>query len=400
MRILQLCHKTPFPPRDGGSIAMNNLTQGLIKLGNEVQVLAINTPNNYINISTLDNNYREQTNIQAVYKDTSIKISSALYNLFSNKSYNIERFISKDFENLLTQFLSENEYDIVQLESLFVAPYLGLIRKMSDAKIVLRAHNVEFEIWHRRYLACKTPLKKNYLKLLARRLKSYEINLLNQYDAIVSITSRDTKILKDLGCELPIVDIPVGIDRDKFETSDPNVSPVPISLFHLGSMDWMPNMEAIEWFLRDIWEEVKISVPGIKLHLAGKNMPEQLLQQKDKDIHVEGEITNALDYMGEKGIMIVPLLSGSGMRVKIIEGMALGKMIISTSIGAEGIEYENGKNILIANTPKEFVQMINKAANNPTYCQSVGKEAKELVKSKYDNDGISLKLLDFFHSIS
>ena len=179
MRILQLCHKAPFPPRDGGSIAMNNLTQGLINLGNEVQVLAINTPNNYIDISTLDKKYREQTNIQTAYKDTSIKISSALSNLFSNKSYNIERFISKEFEVLLTQFLTENKYDIVQMESLFVAPYLGLIRKMSDAKIVLRAHNVEFEIWHRRYLACKNPLKKSYLKLLSRRLKRYEINLLN-----------------------------------------------------------------------------------------------------------------------------------------------------------------------------------------------------------------------------
>lgn len=399
MRVLQLCHKAPYPPRDGGSIAMNNLTQGLINLGHEVQVLAINTPNNFIDITTLNSNYREKTNIQVTYQDTSIKVGKAFMNLFSDRSYNIERFISKDFETLLFQFLSDNKYDIVLIESLFIAPYLQLIRKMSDAKVVLRAHNVEFEIWKRRYLACKNPIKKAYLKLLAKRLKSYEISLLNQYDAIASITPRDTKIFKDLGCSLPMTDIPVGIDQEKFDSPIREISNVPISLFHLGSMDWMPNMEAIEWFLAAIWEETKIEVPGIKLHLAGKNMPNHLLQQKDTDICVEGEITNALDYIREKGIMIVPLLSGSGMRVKIIEGMAMGKMIISTSIGAEGIAYEHGKNILIANTPEEFVKMIKRASNDATFCQSVGSEARELVKRKYENAGISKKLLDFFHSI-
>jgi len=400
VKVLQLCHKPPYPPRDGGSIAMNNLTQGMINLGNKVQVLAINTPNNYIDISTLDQKYRETTHIKAVYKDTSIKISDAFFNLFTNKSYNIERFISEEFKILLSQFLSENNYDIILLESLFVAPYLGLIRKMTDAKVVLRAHNVEFEIWYRRYLSCSNPIKKSYLKLLYLRLKGYETSMVNQYDGIASITPRDTKSFKDLGCTLPIMDIPVGIESEKFKETVSSIYEPPIPLFHLGSMDWMPNLEAIEWFVSEIWHDTKMAVPDIQLFLAGKNMPEKLFQLNDKNIHVEGEINNALNYMGEKGIMIVPLLSGSGMRVKIIEGMALGKTIISTSIGAEGIEYENEKNILIANTPKEFVTMIKKAASSPSYCQSIGQEAKKLVQRKYDNGIISQKLLDFFHSIS
>ena len=110
---------------------MNNLTQGLINTGNQVRVLAINTPNNLVYIDEIDQEYVKSTRIEAVYIDTAIRISAAFFNLFTDKSYNIERFISDDFDSKLAEILQEEEYDIVQLESLFVAPYLDTIRKYS-----------------------------------------------------------------------------------------------------------------------------------------------------------------------------------------------------------------------------------------------------------------------------
>lgn len=397
MRILQLCHKVPYPPRDGGSIAMNNLTQGLINTGNQVRVLAINTPNNLVYLDELDQEYVKSTRIEAVYIDTAIRISAAFFNLFTDKSYNIERFISDDFDSKLAEILQEEEYDIVQLESLFIAPYLATIRKYSKAKVVLRSHNVEFEIWQRRSATCKNPLKKAYLSLLTTRLKKYEIDHMNKYDAIACITTRDMEMQKELGSAVPMTDIPVGVDEIKdaiVEIADP------VSLFHLGSMDWMPNLEAIEWFLNDVWEDVKKAIPEIKLNLAGKSMPQWLLNTTDPNMETMGHIKDARQYMNNNGIMIVPLLSGSGMRVKIIEGMALGKVIISTAIGAEGIEYEHGKDIFIADTPNEFVQAIVKCSSDIDLCKAVGRNAKELVRNKYDNIVISQKLIEFYKSLS
>ena len=376
---------------------MNNLTQGLINTGNQVRVLAINTPNNLVYIDEIDQDYVRSTEIEAVYIDTSIRIGAAFFNLFTDKSYNIERFISAEFEKKLADVLSANEFDIIQLESLFVAPYLDTIRKYSKAKVVLRSHNVEFEIWQRRSMACKNPLKKAYLTLLTSRLKKYEIDLMNQYDAIACITTRDQNMQKGLGCTVPMTDIPVGVD----EISAPIVPLAePIGLFHLGSMDWMPNLEAIEWFLNEVWMDVKAAFPNITLNLAGKSMPQWLMNTTDPNIQTQGHIKDALKYMNDHGIMIVPLLSGSGMRVKIIEGMALGKVIISTSIGAEGIEYEHGKDIFIADTPQEFVEAITKCSTDLELCKRVGHNAKELVRNKYDNIVISRKLIDFYKSLS
>lgn len=194
-----------------------------------------------------------------------------------------------------------------------------------------------------------------------------------------------------------MTDIPVGVD----EISEPIVEMTkPVGLFHLGSMDWMPNLEAIEWFLNDVWPDVKKAVPDMKLNLAGKSMPQWLMNSPDHNIETLGHIKDAKQYMNDNGIMIVPLLSGSGMRVKIIEGMALGKVIISTSIGAEGIEYEHGKDIFIADTPNEFVDAIVTCSSDIELCNTVGRNAKELVRTKYDNLIISEKLIDFYKSLS
>ena len=399
MQILQICHKTPFPPRDGGSIAMNNLTQGLIEHGHNVKVLAMNTPKSFIDIEQLPADYRNNTDIEAVYIDTNIKIIDAFVNLFKSSSYNIDRFISNNFAAKLQEVLEGSSFDIVQLESLFLVPYIDVIKKYSKAKIVLRAHNVEFEIWMRRMHACKNVLKKQYLNLLANRLKTYEINHINAYDGIAAITPRDAEMLKSHGCTIPITDIPIGMDLIDSEIDTSNLNDVPTSLFHLGSMDWMPNQEAIKWFLDQVWPKVSNAYPNLMLHLAGRNMPEWILNFNFHNVIVEGEVNDVRDYMASKDIMIVPLISGSGMRVKIVEGMAYGKVIISTSVGAEGIQYEHETDILIANTPEEYVTMVGKCISDNNLYNDIGNNARMLAREKYDNKIIAEKLISFYRSL-
>lgn len=397
MKILQICSKIPFPPKDGGSIAMNILTHGLIDCGNEVDVFAVNTPKHFIKEEDIDKQYRIKTNYKSIFIDTEVKPLAALLNLFSCKSYNISRFYSKQFELALIQQLKANEYDVIQLETLWVTPYVSTIRKHSKAKVVLRSQNVEYMIWER--LASDTPnfFKKVYLKLLARRLKRFEKSTVNNYDAILTITKLDTQVYKNDGCRLPILHIPFGIDLAKYKTDISNLEKP--SIFHIGAMDWRPNADGLSWFLKNVWEKVSLTHQNTKLYLAGRNMPDWLMQIKMKNVVVEGEVPDSHKFINSKSIMIVPLASGGGMRVKIIEGMALGKTIISTAIGAEGIDYTDGENILIANSKGEFLDAINRCLNNQDFADKIAENGKQLVKTSYDNKVICNNLTVFYKDL-
>jgi glycosyltransferase involved in cell wall biosynthesis len=398
MRILQLCHKVPFPPVDGGCIAMNNLTQGLINNGNEVKVLAINTQKHFVDILKLSQEYRNKTNIEVVFVDTRVKMLPALFNLFSTKSYNIQRFYSKQFEQKLIELLNENTYDVVQLESLYVTMYAEAIKKYSKAKIVLRAHNVEYQIWNRVATTTKNTLKKTYLKLLAKRLKAYELSNFSYLDAIASITQQDEMSFKELGFLKPIASFPFGINRAEYN-NELKIKCEPNSLFHIGAMDWQPNVDGLIWFVDNVFPLVLKKYQSIKLYIAGRKMPKHIQQLATENIIVMNEVANAKEFMLSKKIMLVPLQSGGGMRVKIIEGMALGKTIISTSIGAEGIDYTNEKNILIADTPKLFADAIAKCVENIAFAEKIAANAQELISKKYDNKIICKNLVQFYKNL-
>jgi glycosyltransferase involved in cell wall biosynthesis len=397
MKILQICSKIPFPPKDGGSIAMDILTHGLINAGNTVDVLAINTPKHFIKLDDVDVDYRNKTNYKIVFIDTNVKPLAAIANLFSNQSYNISRFYSKEFEKILVEQLQSGNYDIIHLETLWVAPYVDIIRKTSKAKIVLRSQNIEFMIWERLADDTKNPFKKWYLKLLAKRLKKYEYEVLNKFDAIATITELDSVVYKKMGCTLPIIHVPFGIDLQKYKIDTDHLQKP--SVFHIGAMDWRPNADGINWFLKSIWIKISEKNSSVKLYLAGRNMPDWLLQLKMNNVVVEGEVADSHQFINSKSIMIVPLNSGGGMRVKIIEGMAFGKTIISTAVGAEGIEYEDKKNILIANTEDEFAEAILNCVNNQEFADSIGKNARLLAENKYDNQAICNKLSDFYKTL-
>lgn len=397
MKILQLCIRIPFPPNNGGSIAMANLSKAFIRGGHEVHILAINTLKHYVDVNQLPESIRKGLHLEAVTVDTSIKPLAALLNLFSNNSYNIERFISADFEQQLIKTLSRETYDVVQLESIFMVPYLTTIRKYSKALVVLRSHNVEYQIWERLATSCSNPIKKWYLKLLTRRLKAFELGVLNQYDAIVAISERDALSFKNHGCTLPIQVTPVGVHLDDYHTKDATQE-FP-GLFHMGAMDWLPNIEGIQWFLDHIWADLRQVHPDLQLHLAGRHIPETFKTSNIPGVIVVGEVPDAITFMGSKTIMLVPLLSGGGMRVKIVEGMALGKTIVSTSIGAEGIPCTNEKDILIGDTPEAFKHQILKCLRDQAYCIEIGKQARSLVAAHFDTTAIGKNLIGFYQEL-
>lgn len=371
---------------------MYNLAKGLHDARNEIHILAVNTPKHFV--KEIPDELKKIAKADAVFVDTKIKASEAFFNLFSSESYNVSRFYSSEFENKLTEILKENSFDIIQLESLFVTPYLKAIRKYSKAPVVLRAHNIEHFIWEKVAGDENNFLKKIYIKSLAKKLKNYELKIIKKLDAIVAITEEDKKEFQKINPAIPVHVAPVGLDPGDYTTEN---STIEFCLFHLGSMDWLPNIEGVNWLLNEVWPLIENK--EIKLYLAGRKMPQELLSLNKINIIVEGTINDSRKFIREKQIMLVPLLTGGGMRVKIIEGMALGKTIISTTKGAEGINYTDGKNILIADTAQAFAEKISYLINNKNSCEEIGRNAKNLFLEKYSYLKIAEEVNVFYKSL-
>ncbi|MGB0882605.1 MAG: glycosyltransferase family 4 protein [Vicingaceae bacterium] len=395
MKVLQICLKPPFPEVDGGCKAMNAFTQGFIDKNIDLKVLSISTAKHPFLEEKMTAEYLEKTKIEHVFVDTKVKAFDAFKNLASQKSYNIERFYNEDFEKLIIKTLENSTFDIVLLESLYVSKYVKVIRKKSNAKIVLRAHNVESALW-KRNASNQKGLKKAYVNSLVKKLDRYEKQVLNSFDGIAAITREDKVLLEDMGCKIPIMVFPFGINLNDYVLVDKTPSK---NVFHIGSMDWLPNQNAVKWFLEKVWDKVLREVPDAKLNLAGREMPDWITSNPSKNIKVYGRVDSAIDFINNNDVMVVPLLTGGGMRVKIIEGMVLRKTIVSTSIGAEGIAYNHNTNILIADTPSKMAQAIVTCLNNTNQQEEIGKAARELMERDYDNQIIVANLLAFFKQL-
>lgn len=396
MKILQLCNKPPFPAVDGGCIAIKNISLGLIATNVELNIISISTAKHPFLKGAFPPNFIAQTKAIGVYVDTRINVIDAFSALVTADSYNVSRYFSTDFDIELQKVLKENTFDVIHLESLFMTPYLGTIREFSSAKVVLRSHNLEHLIWERLANVEKKSAKRIYLKHLSAKLKQYEKNVLNEVDGIAAISFDDLKRYESLNCDIPLQTVPFGIDLEKYPLGKA-LNDKTISFCHIGSMNWSPNIEGVNWFLDDILPEVKQK--KFKVHLAGREMPKYLTRLKDTRVEVHGVVDSANAFINMHHVMVVPLLSGSGMRIKIIEAMALGKAVITTTVGAEGIDAKHGENIMIANSPKEFAATIDSLMQHPQKVKQLGENARKLVEEKYDNKIIMDDLISFYKSL-
>ena len=296
---------------------VGNTIKGLVSLGHDVSLISLNVKKN----STIAERDELLDRISYIEFDidTRISVIEAVSNLFTNNSYNIDKYYNAGFEKLLFRNLTDNKYDIIQLEGIFVAPYLEVIRRHSKAKIIFRAHNIEHQVWQKLAQQKSDPFKKWYLRLLARRIKNYELELLNKFDAIVVFTEQDKSSMLSYGAKIPLRVLPIGIDLSLYK---PDHSKVDFpSLFFLGSLDWLPNREGIEWFIDNFHKDLTDGDLKAKFYVAGHNIPEQFDDYEVLGkVFIHGEVDDALEFVNSKSIMIVPLLSGGGMRVKIVEG--------------------------------------------------------------------------------
>lgn len=403
MHLLQVCPRVPYPLTTGGAIAMYDVAAGLVQAGHRVTMLAINTPKHHQPADALAHlgpNFRLVT----VDVNTDLSPLKALKNLLlSRQPYIVERFISATVGDKLVELLQTEAVDVVQFEGTFVAWYAEWLGRRESAglrlpPLVLRAHNLEHTIWHMLAGRESNPLKRLYLRDMAARLERFERRHLPQFDAVAAITDDDAQRLRALGCPEPVVFIPAGADLSRFQPN-PAIKPKPRTLFMLGSLNWLPNLEGLHWLLREVWPTVHAEMPDVELHVAGSGTPDELLRPRTDGVVVHGFVDSATAFMQQYELMLVPLLSGGGMRIKIIEGMALGKAILSTTLGAEGIAVRDGHDIVLRDSAAAWLDALRTWYRGAVPVAAIGAAAARTAAECYDRRAVTQQFLDLYERL-
>jgi glycosyltransferase involved in cell wall biosynthesis len=422
VHILHIGNRIPFPLTDGGAICSYKTLEFLHKAGHRITGCFLNTKKHWqppeVMLAVCDT-------VHTVDVDTTIRMHKAARNLLSWKPYIAERFFSPAFEQLLADVLEDSSFDVVLIDHTMTAWYVDVVRTILHRQaqtqeraqertipIVLRTHNVEYLIQQRLAANESHPFKRWYRRQLARRLQDYERRYYSRFDAVIAITPQDKALIDELlqpaaqqqratvehHTETTTTVIPAGVDSSMF-APNPAIQPRPYTISYIGGMDWLPNIEATIWFIEQVMPLVRARLPRCEFHVAGKQMPEHIhnygSDPRHPNVFTYSDVPSAAEFMQSYQITVVPLLSGGGMRLKVVEAMALGLPIVSTRVGAEGIALTHGESVLYADTPEEFVEALVLLFENPTLAQSLGARARSIALAQYTWEGVTAQLTAF-----
>tara|TARA_R110002050_G_scaffold109799_1_gene221316 strand:- start:34284 stop:35477 length:1194 start_codon:yes stop_codon:yes gene_type:complete len=380
MNVLQICHKMPFPPNDGGTLATYQLSKAMLGMGWNVKVLGLSTkkhPHTDLPLDTVFN----KTNPEYVKIDTTPTLGGLLSGIWSNSNYIVTRFYDPDFETLILKTVKESKYDIIVFEGTFTALYLDKIKRISKALMVMRSHNVEFQLWEDRLLNESNSLKRFLLKAPVKQLKEYELSVIKKFDVVGTISMSDKAFFNSYVGLQKTIYIPFGISLpDEIVIDDDTKN----KIVFLGALDWEPNIHGLQWFLTEVWPTIKEKNPNVEFFIGGRNAPESFGKNLPEGVVFKGEVSDAHSFILSGKLMVVPLFEASGIRIKIIEGLALGQVICTTTKGAQGIPAQNEKDLLIADTPKQMAREILETLRSDEACTTISKHARILAEKEFD----------------
>jgi len=385
-KILILTNRIPYPLKDGGNMAMHAMIEGYHEAGWQVYLLSMNTSRHHVAQDHLAKMNKHLAGFEWVNVDTELKTKDIIKNfLFSKEPNHAQRFYNEAFKEKLEEVLAAFNPDVVQVESVFLSGYLPSIKSDSRALAVLRLHNVEYQIWQGLAKRTKNRIKRFYLNNLTRRVRNYERAAWLEYDLLLAITEKDAHLVSRLEMVNEMIVAPFSIDTKKIVFDTNNEKWVG---YHLGAMDWMPNAEGMSWFLQKVWPRIHKAMPNFEFYFAGRGMSQQFKDKTIGGVHCLGEVPDAKAFIADKKILIVPLRSGGGVRVKILEAMASGKVVISTHTGMKGIDAKPGEHYLLAGKPDDYVRSIKWCLENKDKAEAMAQKAVTLVKTKYEQENV------------
>jgi polysaccharide biosynthesis protein PslH len=306
------------------------------------------------------------------------------------KSFVIRRDFFPEMADKVESIMESGSFDAVHADQLWMAQYAFIAKTVkADVRLILDEHNACFQIFQRLAKSEKNFHKKFLLKREWPALQRYEAWACSQFDHVVTVTNEDRNILTNMipasfakKQDEKFSTIPICVNTEEIRPVQP--APATKNVFHLGTMFYLPNITGMLWFVREVWPLVLAQMPQAILTIAGKNPPAVIQQLSSSSIQVTGYLPDPLPHLERASVFIVPLLAGGGMRVKIIEAWRWGLPVVSTLTGAEGIEYRDGENILIADDAEDFANAVVRVLSEPDFAQSLRENGRCWVEQRYD----------------
>jgi len=403
MKILFISGFVPYPPVSGNLQRNYNLIREISKK-NQIDLVTLTQQGLHPNAESLQNaidalrKYCHHIKVFEIPAESS-KIKWYLFllaNLFSLTPFTVWKYHSKRMQTEIQKRIKESEYDVIHFDSSDVAQY------HNDNIIIpsiLNHHNIESSLLLRRSFNMKNPLKKFYLYLQGIKLKRYERRVIKRFDLNICVSAQDVITLKRLDPNVKTKVVPNGTDTDYFK---PNTGMESKRLIFAGPLSWYPNADAMIHMCRDIYPLIKQYNKDIHLDIIGHSPPKKLRNYADavESIHLLGFVEDIRTFLALASVYVVPIYVGGGTRLKILDAMASGKAVVSTSIGCEGLDVEDRKNILIADSPEKFSECVNRLLADEQLRKRLESNGRRFVEDRYSWGKIGQYLASLYKSIS
>lgn len=293
--------------------------------------------------------------------------------------YAVAKFTHPPVKAAVAEALRERRFDVAVCDFLSAS---GNFPGQSKVPVVLFQHNVETSLWRRMADRETNPVRKLSYSIEAAKMSRYERSTLKKFGHVIAVSDhdRDQMIAMDGSCQISVV--PTGVDTSRYQRVPPASGNPPVVVF-TGSMDWEPNIDAMEYFCRDIWPTVLAAFPNARFEIVGRNPAPRVQQLASPSVIVTGTVPSVTDHLREATVVIVPLRIGGGTRLKIFEAMAMAKAMVSTSIGAEGLDVTHGRDLILADDPRSFSSGILQLLRDPSLRQRYEEAAAKLA-AQYD----------------
>ena len=382
MNILILSHKPPYPIVDGGCHAMDRFLRDTINAfpNANIQHLCIATQKHPYKERSIPKELAKKVAFDKVEISTRINLFSAIFQLLRNKSYHISRFKKVVLKNKITEILKQTDFEYIVFESIFCGAYIDEVKRLSNAQHIHRAHNVEHLIWNNLALNTKNPIKRWYFQHLSKTLKDFELNFISKVDHVFTIAPSDNNYFKKIASQKPAY-IPVSMQIRAIQKLKPN------SISFLGAYNWMPNKEAILWFTSEVLPDLVATMPELTLNIAGSFSEEIPTLKGNKCIKMHGFVASSKEFISNQGIFVAPILSGSGVKMKVLEAMSLGVPCVVSAHAASGLEFP--KIIPICHSKEDFIRQVSLLLQDKELAIQVGIAGQEYIKKNYATEFVS-----------
>ena len=388
MRILFLSQLLPYPA-DAGAKVRAYYTLRWLAQQHAVTLVAFTRPGDSPDAVTHLQQYCQAVHTIPIRRSRWRDGLAFTISLLRGQSFIIRRDQVAEMDALIHMVLNQEQFDAIHSDQLWMAQYALRARQQAPGiRLVLDEHNACFQIFARLAEGESNLIKRLVWKREARYLERYEARVCSRFDRVVTVTREDGEILSDLVQDRPSArpvfsTIPICVDTDEVPAVKPELHK--LSVLSLGTMFWPPNVEGVRWFLEQVWPLVQEVIPDVAFSIVGKDPPAELQgMAKGKGVEFTGYVPDLLPWLEKAGVFVVPLLSGSGMRVKIIDAWRWGLPVVSTTIGAEGIQYSDGENILIADSAQAFARLVVQVLSDDRLACALRENGRRWVEQHYD----------------